>query len=192
MTKVLGPFLYVLVPSAFGDLSIVWWETEAGAKIYRVFLPKERISAHEVVQMAFPGASPLSCSVIAELQERMQRFLEGTSVDLGTRYLDFLALERCSEFQKRVLVAEHKIPRGWVSTYGRLARQVGIPRGARAIGGALSNNPFPVIIPCHRAVMSDGSLGGYQGGVEMKRTLLELEGIEFTEAGKVSTDQFHY
>jgi methylated-DNA-[protein]-cysteine S-methyltransferase len=192
MTKVLGPFLYVLVPSAFGDLSIVWWETEAGAKVYRVFLPKERIPAHEVVQMAFPGASSLSCSVIAELQERMQCFLEGTSVDFGVSYLDFLALERCSEFQRRVLLAEHKIPRGWVSTYGGLARQVGIPGGARAIGGALSNNPFPIIIPCHRAIMSDGALGGYQGGVEMKRALLEMEGIEFTEAGKVITDRLYY
>ncbi|MEE9618423.1 MAG: MGMT family protein [Anaerolineae bacterium] len=103
-----------------------------------------------------------------------------------------MALERCSEFQRRVLLAEHRIPRGWVSTYGRIAIRVGVPGGARAVGGALARNPFPIIIPCHRAIRSDGQLGGFQGGLRMKQSLLELEGIEVAQTGKVLTDRLYY
>jgi methylated-DNA-[protein]-cysteine S-methyltransferase len=119
----------------------------------------------------------------------MERFLEGEAVafDLG-----IVALEQCSEFQARVLQAEYGIPRGWVSTYGRIAAHLGIPRGARAVGGALARNPFPIIIPCHRAVRSDGRLGGFQGGLEMKRALLELEGVEISWTGRVLTERFAY
>lgn len=175
----LGSFLYVLVPSAFGTLGIVWWEAEAGPRVYAVLLPGEQ----------FPDARPRSCPAITELAERMQRFLAGEEVDFD---LSLLALERCSEFQRRVLLAEHGIPRGWVSTYGRIARSLGVPGGARAVGGALARNPFPIIIPCHRAIRSDGHLGGYRGGLEMKRDLLALEGLEIDETGRVLTDRFYY
>jgi methylated-DNA-[protein]-cysteine S-methyltransferase len=91
-----------------------------------------------------------------------------------------------------VLLAEYEIPRSWVSTYGRIARSLGIPDGARAVGGALSRNPFPIIIPCHRAIRSNGELGGFQGGLRMKRALLELEGIGFSAEGKVLTERIYY
>jgi len=119
----------------------------------------------------------------------MQHFLAGEAVDFE---LELIALERCSEFQARVLVAEHKIPRGWVSTYGRIARRLGIPGGARAVGRALARNPFPIIIPCHRAIRSNGELGGYQGGLEMKRALLEFEGVELTRRGRVVMRRVYY
>jgi methylated-DNA-[protein]-cysteine S-methyltransferase len=57
---------------------------------------------------------------------------------------------------------------------------------------ALARNPFPLLIPCHRAIRSNGKLGGFQGGPGMKRALLELEGIEFSPTGKVLTDRIHY
>lgn len=182
-------FSYVLVPSAFGTLSIVWRGAEAGPRVYRVFLPSERTPVQEVVQTAFPGADQRSCPAVAGLAARIQRFLEGDAVrfDLG-----LVALERCSEFQRSVLLAEHQIPRGWVSTYGRIARRLGVPGGARAVGGALSRNPFPILVPCHRATRSDGQLGGFQGGLAMKRALLELEGVEVTPTGEVLTDRFYY
>jgi methylated-DNA-[protein]-cysteine S-methyltransferase len=126
---------------------------------------------------------------MAELGERVQHFLGGDAVDFD---LGLLALGRCSPFQRKVLLAEHGIPRGWVSTYGRIARHVGVPGGARAVGGALSRNPYPVIVPCHRAIRSDGQLGGFQGGRRMKRALLELEGVEFGPAGRVLTGRFYY
>jgi methylated-DNA-[protein]-cysteine S-methyltransferase len=89
-------------------------------------------------------------------------------------------------------LAEYRIPRGWISTYGRIARHLGTPGGARAVGGALARNPFPIIIPCHRAIGANSELGGFRGGLEMKRALLELEGVEFSQTGKVLTDRIYY
>ncbi len=90
------------------------------------------------------------------------------------------------------MLAEHGIPRGWVSTYGRIAARLGVPGGARAVGNALAKNLFPIVIPCHRAVRSGGKLGGYQGGLEMKRALLKMEGVGFTPSGKVALEKVYY
>jgi methylated-DNA-[protein]-cysteine S-methyltransferase len=182
-------FSYVLVPSVLGTLSIVWSAGEAGPRVRRIFLPDGRTPAPAVVRAAFPGAGPRSCPAISGLAAQMGRFLEGGAVDFD---LGLLALEKCSEFQRSVLLAEYGIPRGCVSTYGRIARRVGVPGGARAVGGALSRNPFPIVIPCHRAVRSGGHLGGFQGGLRMKRALLELEGVEVSPAGRVLTDRFYF
>lgn len=101
-------------------------------------------------------------------------------------------MDLCPDFQRRVLLAEHAIPRGRVSTYARIAAHLGVERGARAVGSALAANPFPILIPCHRAIRSDRTLGGYQGGLEMKRTLLEMEGLSFESSGRVSVQRFYY
>ena len=180
---------YMLSPSTFGTLGLVWQEAEKGPSVQRVFLPSVRTPVEEVVQATFAGAHPSSCPPIVELVERIQHFLAGEAVDFE---LELIALERCSEFQARVLVAEHEIPRGWVSTYGRIARRLGGSGGARAVGRALARNPFPIIIPCHRAIRSNGELGGYQGGLEMKRALLEFEGVELTQRGRVVMRRVYY
>ena len=79
--------------------------------------------------------------------------------------LELLDCNLIRTFQIKVLLAEYNVPRGWITTYQRLAIHLGNPNGARAIGNALKNNPFPIIIPCHRAIQSDGKLGGFQGGI---------------------------
>ncbi len=80
-------------------------------------------------------------------------------------------------FQRAVLAAIAKIPFGETRSYGWVARAIGKPGAARAVGQALHTNPIPIIIPCHRIVASDGSLGGYGGGLPMKIKLLRLEGV---------------
>jgi methylated-DNA-[protein]-cysteine S-methyltransferase len=182
-------FSYVLLKSAFGTLGIVWQRTGGSPGVHRVFLPQPGTSVRGFIQAAFPGARPRSSDPIAGLAEQIGRFLEGRPVAFD---LAILALERCSEFQTRVLLAERQIPRGWVSTYGRIAGHLGVPGGARAVGGALARNPFPIIIPCHRAIRSAGRLGGFQGGLAMKRALLELEGVEISAAGRVLAERFYY
>ncbi|MBI4787571.1 MAG: MGMT family protein [Chloroflexi bacterium] len=79
-------------------------------------------------------------------------------------------------FQRAVLIAISKIPFGETRSYGWVAREIGQPNAARAVGQALHTNPIPIIIPCHRVIASDGSLGGYGGGLPMKAKLLQLEG----------------
>jgi methylated-DNA-[protein]-cysteine S-methyltransferase len=81
-------------------------------------------------------------------------------------------------FGRRVLEATARIPFGAVSTYGRVAAAAGSPRGSRATGNALGANPLPIVVPCHRVVRTGGALGGYTGGLERKRTLLAVEGVE--------------
>ena len=183
------PYSYVLLPSAFGTLGMVWHETPTGPKVYRVVLSDEHAPAEDTIQRTSVDAVQHSCPLITELGERIQGFLQGEAIGFE---LDMIALERCSEFQQRVLLTEYAIPRGWVSTYGRIARHLGVPDGARAVGRALATNPFPIIIPCHRAVRANGELGGFQGGQRMKRALLESEGIEFSHTGKVRTNRIYY
>jgi len=87
-----------------------------------------------------------------------------------------LDLRRDSTFQRRVWATTEHIPYGEVRTYGQIARAISSPGAARAVGRALGDNPVPIIIPCHRVVRTDGSLGGYGQGPEIKRALLALEG----------------
>jgi O-6-methylguanine DNA methyltransferase len=79
------------------------------------------------------------------------------------------------EFQGRVLAAANRIPFGQVTSYSDLARRIGRPRAARAVGNALGANPVPVIVPCHRVIRGDGSWGHYAFGAALKTRLLELE-----------------
>ncbi|MFE7119255.1 methylated-DNA--[protein]-cysteine S-methyltransferase, partial [Streptomyces sp. NPDC057654] len=81
-------------------------------------------------------------------------------------------------FNRRVLraLAAH-VPYGTVVGYQDLARRVGEPGAARAVGTAMGANPLPVVVPCHRVIGSDGGLGGFGGGLEVKRALLALEGV---------------
>ncbi|MGO9753576.1 MAG: methylated-DNA--[protein]-cysteine S-methyltransferase [Solirubrobacteraceae bacterium] len=78
-------------------------------------------------------------------------------------------------FARRVLEATSAIPYGSVSTYKRVADEAGSPRAARAAGNALGANPLPIVVPCHRVLYSSGGLGGYTGGLGIKRTLLSIE-----------------
>ena len=80
-----------------------------------------------------------------------------------------------TEFQNSVWMALMDIPYGQTTTYGQLAKRMGKPKGARAVGGALNRNPLGIVVPCHRVVGSDGSMVGFAGGIEVKKLLLELE-----------------
>jgi len=183
---------YVLIPSNFGDVRIAWQITHARSRVFRILLPNEHALTPDVAPAVFVNDGSGLPSAIAELGEGVRRFLAGEAVEFESRHLDLLMLETCSAFQRSVLLAEYGIPRGWVSTYGRIANYLGDPQAARAVGGALARNPFPIVIPCHRAVRSDGQLGGFRGGLEMKRALLDMEGVRVSSQDKVLTDRYYY
>ena len=80
-------------------------------------------------------------------------------------------------FTRKVLRATARIPFGETRSYGQMATSAGSPRAFRAAGSALGSNPIPIVVPCHRVLRTGGALGGYAGGLDVKRRLLELEGV---------------
>lgn len=173
----------------FGPVVIIWAVLDENPKIVRVLLSGPAASALDKTMELYPVACEKTCREIDTVASGMLGFLEGEAVDFS---LDIADLDSCGKFQQRVLRAEHGIPRGEASTYKLIADHLGVPGGARAVGNALANNPFPLIVPCHRAIRSDFTLGGYQGGLEMKHTLLSNEGIVFDDQGRVLCPHFFY
>lgn len=98
--------------------------------------------------------------------------------------------EQGTAFQRQAWELCRQIPKGWVSTYGELARAMGKPGAARAIGRAMACNPYAPEVPCHRVVASDGRLNGYSGagGLGQKAQMLRVEGVEFA-GDRVSLDR---
>lgn len=147
-----------------GETGIVW-EVRAGKPVVT------RIMISGAVSSDCPAGSCAEVDAVAGL---IRMSLEGHAVQFP---LSLMALDRCPAFQQSVLRATAHIPRGRVSTYQLIARAAGHPRASRAAGNALADNPFPLIIPCHRVIRSDGQPGGYAGGPEMKTILLGIEGV---------------
>jgi len=109
------------------------------------------------------------------------RFLDGKERDLGGIELSYKGF---SVFRKRVSEAARRIPWGKTVSYAELARMAGYPGAARAAASVMRNNPFPLVVPCHRVVRSDGAIGGFGGkmsgkNIELKRALLRREGVLF-------------
>ncbi len=94
-------------------------------------------------------------------------------------------------FSKRVWEATKLIPKGRVTTYGQLANSIGNPKASRAVGNALNKNPTPIIVPCHRVIRSDGSIGGFATGSKKKIELLRNEGIEINN-NKIDLEKFGF
>lgn len=85
--------------------------------------------------------------------------------------------KQLTSFQKKVYTVVKEIPRGETRSYAWVAQRIGNPRAARAVGTALKKNPFTIVVPCHRVVHSDGSIGEYALGADLKKKLLEIEGM---------------
>jgi len=179
----------IIKSTPFGSVGVIWNGVNDNPKIVRILLSKPGFSAEDQVSELYPNSQASSCAEIDDIATAIKGFLEGEEIEFS---LDVADLSLCSEFQQLVLCAEHQIPRGSISAYRLIAKYLGKRNAARAVGNALANNPFPLIVPCHRAIRSDRHLGGYQGGLEMKRALLEKEGIPFDGAGRVACPGFHY
>jgi methylated-DNA-[protein]-cysteine S-methyltransferase len=167
---------------------LVWSHQGDRALIDRLFLSTPDTPAGLLAAGAFPDAVRGGCAAIEAIARDIAAFLNGHDIRFP---LGDVRLNMCSPFQRSVLRAEHAVPRGMVTSYGRIATHLGVPTGARAAGTSLARNPFPVIIPCHRAVRSDGAVGGYQGGPRMKRALLEMEDVAFDRLGRVVGEWYY-
>jgi methylated-DNA-[protein]-cysteine S-methyltransferase len=183
------PYRHVIRKTRFGPAVILWETWSNRPMIRQILISRPGQPAEISLKQQFPDSVPFSCGLLDDLGGRIAAFLDGTDVRFA---LEQVRLDLCPPFQQRVLLAEYGIPRGSVSTYRRIAAHLGSPGGARAVGNALATNPFPIVIPCHRAIRSDGTLGGYQGGLAMKRALLEQEGVVIDERGRVRSPRLYY
>lgn len=140
-----------------------------------------RDSAHTMVKKEFPDATEAP-ERFGAVEGLLRRYSKGDKIDF-TLPVDLAGL---NPFATRVLTEIRKIPYGKTASYGTIARRLGTG-AARAVGQALKTNPIPIVIPCHRVVKGDGSLGGFGMGVEMKMRLLSLEGVPVHELQKSLT-----
>jgi len=173
----------VIKTTPFGPVCILWSEVDSITKIARIIISTPGLSAIDQAAKLYRDLQEGSCTEIDTVATGIKSFLDGENI---TFFLDITDLGLCSCFQRSVLCADHRIQRGDISTYSQIATSLGIEKGARAVGNALAKNPFPIIMPCHRVIRSDRHLGGYRGGLYMKRTLLEKEGVVFDKAGRVT------
>ncbi len=121
---------------------------------------------------------------VVELGERVRRHLEGELDHFRDVRLDFT---RVSDFATRAYGRLREVGPGQTTTYGALARSMGQPAAARALGQAMAANPWPLLVPCHRVLAARGALGGFsaQGGTSFKERLLAVEGVTWRRQGEL-------
>jgi len=160
---------YATGDSPFGALLLA--VTRRG--LVRVAFPEEDVDS--VLERLARRISPRIVEAAAALdpvRRELEEYFGGRRREFGLA-LDWRLV---GEFGRRVLGVTSEIPYGGVMSYAEVAADAGSPRGSRAAGNALGSNPIPIVIPCHRVLRTGGALGGYGGGLERKRWLLELEG----------------
>ncbi len=160
---------YVVFKTARGYFGLV----ARGRRLVATVMPQPAGKARKAIAEAWPDAVE-DPDLMPRLRRQVVDYYAGKSV----RFSADLDLSEVPEFRAHVLEACRKIPYGETASYADLARAVGKPGAARAVGGAMANNPLPLVIPCHRVLRSDGTLGGFStpSGVAEKRRMLSLEG----------------
>ncbi|MFQ5893667.1 MAG: methylated-DNA--[protein]-cysteine S-methyltransferase [Nitrospinota bacterium] len=167
------PIIYhAEIPTSTGTLQIAATDRGACALVLpEVEEPKARVA--RLLSRARPG--PADHPILLALLNAGSRYFNGEPEAFEGLPVDWSFV---TAFQKRVYAVARTIPSGEVRSYGWVATHMGRPGAARAVGQALAANPVPLVVPCHRVVATDGSLGGYSAGIPFKRKLLALEGAE--------------
>lgn len=178
--------LYATIPTTLGTLAIAY---RNGRAVYCERLEDvgdEETFVRNVVRVvgAVPSRQPALPTVLARaVRDHL----------LGRRRFTLLDLDWLPPFQQRVLQKTAEIPRGEVRPYAWVAKEIGAPGAVRAVGTALGHNPLPFLIPCHRVVRADGTLGEYSGGgPEMKARVLACEGapVDLLKRGLPRAERF--
>ena len=166
---------FALFPTAIGACGVAW-----GARgIVGVQLPEgDEARTRARLKRRFPGAEEAAAPpAVAEAVAAMQALLSGERRELAAVALD---MDGVGPLEQRVYEAARAIPPGATLSYGALAARIGEPRAEREVGQALGRNPFPILVPCHRVVATNGGSGGFSapGGRATKLRLLRIEGAE--------------
>jgi methylated-DNA-[protein]-cysteine S-methyltransferase len=154
-------YLHTNVDSPIGELLLVG----DGESLSGLYMQEGR------TRRAVPSSWRRADEPFAAAREQLGQYFAGERTEF-----DLPLVMAGTEFERSVWAELERIPYGQTTSYGEIARRVGRPERARAVGAANGRNPISVIVPCHRVIGADGSLTGYDGGLERKRFLLELEG----------------
>ena len=159
-------------------LNIAWVDTQVGRitlvyedapfRVKRILLPGEgRGLLDQNLSFADEG-----CSALVELSRMVIDHLNGVQTQPPW---DILSTEGITPLQQTVYIQTAAIPYGGLASYREIAERIGRPKACRFVGSALAKNPFPILIPCHRVIRSDNKLGGFGGGLALKRLLIDFE-----------------
>ena len=159
-------FTQCVVASPIGPLTLV----AAGRMLAGVYMDAQRHLPDTVASAGPAGQDGPDAAPLAAAARELAEYFAGERTEFGLP----LAMAG-TDFQRRVWAALRTIPAGTTWSYAELARVVGQPTATRAVGAANGRNPIALVVPCHRVIASDGTLGGYGGGLEMKRWLLRHE-----------------
>jgi len=166
---------YTLFDTAIGTCGIVWGEHG----LTGVHLPEANPARTRAgLERRFPGAVPTEPPAdVQAAVDGIVALLRGEKRDLREIALDLAGVPA---FNRRVYELTRTIEPGSTLTYGDIARRLASPGTARTVGQALGQNPWPIVVPCHRVLAADGRMGGFSapGGVSTKRRMLEIEGVE--------------
>lgn len=181
-TADLGPVPAFTAPDELVDVGLAWTDSPIGRLLLlgtrrgllRLVFPNEDRDA--VLAAVAARVSPRILETpqrLDRIRHQLDEYFRGERRTFDVE-LDWALV---GEFGRRVLGACAAVPYGTVTTYARLAHEIGSAKSARATGTALGSNPIPIVVPCHRVLRTGGGLGGYAGGIEIKAQLLRLEGV---------------
>lgn len=160
---------FTIIPSRIGIIGLV-----ASARgVRRTYLPvRTEPAARRTIRHDFPDAVE-DKRLLPDLVARLKKFAAGETVE----FEDAFDWSWAGSFDVAVWKATHRLRLGETTSYGEIASAIGCPGAARAVGSSLGKNPCPILVPCHRVLKSDGSIGGWSGpgGLDQKRMLLDLE-----------------
>jgi methylated-DNA-[protein]-cysteine S-methyltransferase len=164
---------YQIIPTAWGDAAVVF--RNPPCFIQEIFLPSPDTTLriqHLFPEPGFSSPPPSSADILIQW---ISDYFMGKPVCDPNPMWEWLDFGSATRLQKSVFHATFCIPRGQTRSYRQIAEAIGRPGACRFVGNTMAKNPFPVLIPCHRVIRSNGSLGQFGGGVDLKRKMLEIE-----------------
>ena len=156
-------------------MNIAYIETPIG--VLRIKSKDNRLVEIHAMQESEPFASDTrtdeECEVVSATRKQLDEYFLGERQNFDLP----LNMSQGSRFEQSVWRVLQEIPYGETLSYGQVAKKVGCPKGARAVGNAVGSNPLLIVVPCHRVIKGDGTIGGFSAGLEKKRGLMRIEKI---------------
>jgi len=169
----------------YGELLLIWQDAAGDAGLWQLFLPgcrpKDLPAEYRLHQHTCSDKLRKKVMLVNDSLDR-EDILKPPALEKDI----FCGWQRFTPFETNVLAHLAQVPAGRVISYGELADWAGYPRAARAVGRLMAKNPFPLFYPCHRVIQASGRLGNFGGGKDLKRRLLENEGVAFSSPEKIS------